>query len=391
MLGWEFPPFNEGGLGTACYGLTKGLSKKNIDVTFVLPKKIDIKPEFLNKIIFANIKLKYIDSLLQAYITPNQYNEGVGKSGNVYGKDLFHEVYRYAQKVREIAKKEDFDIIHAHDWMTYEAGYFAKQETNKPLIVHIHATEDDRTGGNPNEFIAKREEWGLKVADRVIANSNYTKQNVIKSYQIDPKKIDVVHWGLDLDEEAYNINHKSPFRDEKTILFLGRVTIQKGPDYFVEVAKKVLDFEKGIKFVVAGSGDMLSRIINRVSELGILDKFIFTGWLRGEEVHKAFQMADIYLMPSVSEPFGLVALESLKNKTPIIVSKQSGVSEVINNALKVDFWDINEMTNQIVNCLRYPSLLNELKENGFNEVNLLNLDVPAQKCINIYNQVLEVR
>ena len=388
MLGWEFPPYNTGGLGTACYGLIKGLSKQNINVILVLPKKINIKPKFLKKLLFANIKIKFVDSLLSAYITSTEYDE-LYKDRNQYGKDLFEEVYYYSKKVREIAKREKFDIIHAHDWMTYEAGYFARLETGKPLVVHIHATENDRTGNNPNKFIAGREEWGLKIADKIIANSNYTKQNVINCYGINPEKIEVIHWGIDPDDPYYHLNYKSPFNNEKIILFLGRVTLQKGPDYFVETAKKILEYEKNVKFIMVGDGDMLSRMINRVAELGISDKFIFTGALKGEEVHKAFQMADLYVMPSVSEPFGLAALEALKNNIPIIISKQSGVSEVINNALKVDFWDINEMTNKIVSCLRYKQLLDELRKNGSYEANKFNLDIPAQKCINIYNKVLK--
>ncbi|MBW2965097.1 glycosyltransferase family 4 protein, partial [Candidatus Woesearchaeota archaeon] len=232
---------------------------------------------------------------------------------------------------------------------------------------------------------------GLKEADIVIANSNFTKQNVVRHYNIDPSKIEVVHWGIDTDNPHYGLNQRNPFDEEKIVLFLGRITIQKGPDYFVEMAGKVLDHVPNAKFVVAGSGDMFERMVNRAGELGILDRFLFTGFLTGADVHKAFQMADLYVMPSVSEPFGLVALESLKNGTPILISRQSGVSEVVNHALKVDFWDIDEMTNKIVCALKYPEFLEELKENSTREAQSFNLDVPAQKTRAIYEKALTIR
>jgi glycogen(starch) synthase len=273
--------------------------------------------------------------------------------------------------------------------MTYHAGLRAREISGKPLVVHIHATEFDRTGGNPNTYISNIEYEGLSKADLVIANSNYTKDNVIKCYNIDPNKIKVVHWGIDPDNPNYNINFSSPMsKEEKVVLFLGRITIQKGPDYFIEVAKKVLDYKKNVRFVIAGSGDMLPRIVDRAHELGIQDKVTFTGFLKGADVHKAFQMADLYVMPSTSEPFGLVALESLKNHTPVILSKQSGVSEVVQNALKVDFWDINEMTNKIVSVLNYHELLDELKENSYEESKKFNLITPAEKCIDAYNEAI---
>jgi glycosyltransferase involved in cell wall biosynthesis len=255
--------------------------------------------------------------------------------------------------------------------------------------VHIHATEFDRTGDHPNNYIANIEYKGLKEADLVIANSNFTKNNVIKHYKIPENKIRVVHWGIEEDDPAYHLNYRSTINKKgKVVLFLGRITIQKGPDYFIEVAKKVHDFEPDTFFVIAGDGDMMPRIINRAHELGIADKVIFTGFLQGADVHKAFQMADLYVMPSVSEPFGLVALESLKNNTPIIVSKQSGVSEVLKNCLKTDFWDIDKMTDMIVNVLRNQALHEELKELGHKEVQKFNLDEPARKIHDVYKEVI---
>ncbi|MBW2972584.1 glycosyltransferase family 4 protein [Candidatus Woesearchaeota archaeon] len=406
MFGWEFPPFKSGGLGTACYDLTKGLSRQGVDVTFVMP----VAPEDANaqfvKLLGANnfakkVKVRKISSVLQPYQSFTSYSEalkhikssaGVGSKGNdIYGTNLYEEVYRYGMAGREIAEEEEFDVIHVHDWMTYQAGINAKRVSGKPLVAHIHATEFDRTGGNPNQIISHLEYTGLKAADIVIANSNFTKQNVIQHYSIDPGKIKVVHWGIEPDNPHYGLGVKSPFRDEKVVLFLGRITIQKGPDYFIEAAGRVLKYLPNTKFVVAGSGDMFERMINRADELGILHNFIFTGFLKGADVHRAFQMADLYVMPSVSEPFGLVALESMKNGTPIMISKQSGVSEVVNHALKVDFWDVDEMANKMVNVLKYSELLEELNENSFREVQKFNLDEPARKTKSIYEEAIAVR
>lgn len=389
MFGWEFPPFKSGGLGTACYGLTKGLARNGCEVTFVMPVTPEgAKAKFV-KLIGAgnNIKIKKIDSTLKAYQTSEGYEDGYAylpsNLKKVYGNNLFAEVQRYSILAKKIAQDEKHDIIHAHDWMTYQAAINAKKTSKKPLVVHLHATEFDRTGGNPDGRISHIEWQGLKEADRIIANSEYTKKNIIKHYKIAANKIDIVHWGIDdVDIPQFD----TPLKKDKIVLFLGRVTLQKGPDYFIEVAKKVLVYEPATKFVIAGDGDMLPRIINKAAELGIADKVIFTGALNGDDVHRAFKTADVYVMPSVSEPFGLVALESLKNGTPVIISKQSGVAEVLKNALKVDFWDINEMVNKIVSVLRHSALKEDLREHGIREVQKFNLDDPARKVIDSYNR-----
>ena|SRR3989344_783284 len=402
MFGWEFPPYKGGGLATACFDLTKGLSKLGVDITFVMPHADEnTQGEFVKllgtKELSKSIKIKKIDSILTPYASCDEYNTTYKKvrikgtkGDSIYGKDLFEEVYRFSQVASLIAEQEEHDVIHVHDWMTYHAGINARKISGKPLIAHIHATENDRTGGNPNPHIAKREYEGLLMADKIIANSNYTKQNVMTLYGIDPNKIEVVHWGIDDENSIYSQKYESPLKNDKMVLFMGRVTVQKGPDYFVEVANKVLQYEKNVKFVIAGEGDMLLRLINRVSELGISDKVLFTGWLSGEDIHNAYKMADIFVMPSVSEPFGLVALESLKNKTPVIVSKQSGVSEILINALKVDFWDIDEMTNKIVSLLRHDPLYEELRDNSYMEVQKFNLIDSAKKCLNVYDNILGV-
>jgi glycosyltransferase involved in cell wall biosynthesis len=400
MFGWEFPPYASGGLGTACYGLTKGLVKNNLKVIFVMPRlPKGAKADFV-KLIAANNKddlnIKEVSTIVQAYMTPDEYEEKLftlfanNQLGtiNMYGKNLFAEVMRYSENAKRIALSEDFDIIHAHDWMTYKAGIMAKKVSNKKLVVHVHATEFDRTGGNGvNQYVYDLEKEGMHAADSVIAVSNFTKEKIINHYGVPAEKIHVVHNAVEQTNHTFNKEDFGIKKNNKVILFLGRVTLQKGPDYFIETAKKVLEVEPNVTFIVAGTGDMTNRIIERAASLGIADKVLFTGFLTGPEIDKAYQMADVYLMPSVSEPFGITPLESMRNKTPVIISKQSGVSEVIQNCLKADFWDINRMANQIVGMLRYPEVHKSLQEEGFKEIQKISWDEPARKCIDIYNKL----
>jgi len=390
MFGWEFPPYKSGGLGTACYHLTKGLARNDVNITFVMPVAPDsAQADFVNLVgtssIAKNVNIKPIKSTLTAYMSSDEYAEHyiTCQGKQVYGKQLLLEVKRYAAIAKTLAKKHHHDVIHAHDWMTFEAAINAKKTSKKPLIVHMHATEFDRTGGNPDPRISHLEWLGLTHADRIITNSHFSKQNIVKHYQIPPEHIDVVHWGM---EEADIPRHEQALRDENVVLFLGRVTLQKGPDYFVNVAKHVLDYEPNTKFVMVGTGDMLPRCINRAAELDISNNMVFTGKLSGDDVNRAFQSADVYVMPSVSEPFGLVALESLKNGTPAIISKQSGVSEVLSHVLKIDFWDTREMTNKIVSVLRNPALKQQLQEESAREIKQFNLDKPALAVKHIYEE-----
>lgn len=401
MFGWEFPPYKSGGLGTACYDLTKGLARRGVQVTFVMPfAPENAQGDFVKLLgtgpLTKNLKLKTVKTTLTPYQTYEQYDEtqqsfkarGAAKKGELYGKNLFDEVERYTAVAAGIAAEEEHDVIHAHDWMTYKAGMLARKKSGKPLVVHIHATEFDRTGGSPNHYISQREHEGLAAADLVIANSEWTRKNVMQQYKIPENKIAVVHWGIEEDKPEYHLNYASPMGEkEKIVLFLGRITIQKGPDYFVETAKKVLEHEKNVRFMMAGSGDMMNRMIRRVAELGMADKFHFLGFLQGEDVHKAYQMADLYVMPSVSEPFGLVALEAMKNNTPVLISKQSGAAEVIRHSLKTDFWDVDEMANKIINVVRHPALHYELSRNSYEEARKFNLDEPARKTEECYRKV----
>jgi glycosyltransferase involved in cell wall biosynthesis len=367
MFGWEFPPNNQGGLGTACEGLVKGLTHQDIDVTLVLPQAQESHISRL-KIVSPNFKKIKVNSLLQAYQTESSYDQRYEKSNrSLYGRNLFSEVIRYAQAAEQIAREEEFDVIHAHDWLTYKAGVAAKKVSGKPLVVHMHATEFDRTGGNgTNQFVYDIEKEGMEQADLVLPVSNFTKDKVIKHYGIDPAKIYVVHNAVEFNHHRFH--HELLDKKGQMVLFLGRVTLQKGPDYFIETAKKVLQHKKDVTFVIAGTGDMKERLIRQVAAWGLGDKILFAGFLRGKEIDRMYQMADVYVMPSVSEPFGITPLEAMRNDVPVIISKQSGVSEVISHCLKVDFWDIDETVNKILGVLEYRELSNCLKQNGTEEV-----------------------
>lgn len=390
MFGWEFPPFSSGGLGTACYGLTRSLSSKGIKITFVVPYSFDTdNADFVKLISAGNIKIRKIASALHPYMGSHEYKRSLGKKSGprIYGSTLFDEVYRYTLAAEKIAEEEDFDIIHCHDWMTFGAGIKAKAKKNKPLILHVHATELDRTGGHQvNQYVYDLEREGMHKADKLIAVSNLTKNKIITNYGLLSEKIIVVHNAVDLSQSFHKENFEIK-KTDKVVLFLGRITLQKGPDYFIYAAKRVLEHNKNVKFIIAGSGDMEPFVIEKAAELGIADKVLFAGFLNQNDVERAYKMADIYVMPSVSEPFGIAALEAMKNKAPVIVSKQSGVCEVINHCLKVDFWDINEMSNKILALLKYDSLHETLKDNAYFEVKKFSWDIPAQKCVEVYNEL----
>jgi glycosyltransferase involved in cell wall biosynthesis len=391
MFGWELPPFNSGGLGVACYGLSKAMAK-NADILFVLPRRVDVSADFLKLLFANNIKITTIDSPLRPYITPEGYKVLV-EDKTLYGSNLFEEVERYALQARKIAQEEDFDIIHAHDWLSFQAGIAAKEVSGKPLVVQLHSTEYDRCGGlNLNKRVYEIEKRGMEAADKVIGVSNLTKMIIQEHYNIPSSKVFAVHNRINADEYLEETQGERIFQikkdGKKIVLFAGRITLQKGPDYFIQVAKKVLEYEQNVLFVMAGSGDMEYKIMQDAAIMGISDKILFTGFLRGKELSHIFKMADIFVMPSVSEPFGIAALESIIHGTPVIVSKQSGVSEIVQNALKVDFWDIDEMTNKILSILRHDSLKNTLRDNSEGEVRQFSWDMAADQCLNLYRDLV---
>lgn len=398
MFGWEFPPHNSGGLGVACYGLARALAREGAHITFVLPRKADVSADFMN-IVFANeqhVSIRTVTTILSPYLTSEKYSSMRSLfTHDLYGWNLFDEVERYAREGRRIALEGDFDVIHAHDWLSFGAGIAAKEATGKPLVLHVHATAFDHAGGKPGDpAIYAIERESMEKADAVIAISEFTKNTIIHKYGIREEKVHVVHNGIDRDmypdEDPNLIGALEGFKrfGKKIVLFVGRLTLMKGPDYFISAAKRVIDYYPQAIFVVAGSGDMEHRMISDAACLGIGDKVFFAGFLRDAELMRVYKMADLYVMPSVSEPFGLTPLEALMSGTPVLISKQSGVSEVVTHALKVDFWDIDEMANQIVSVLTHSSLRKTLAENGSADIARLSWQKSAQKCLAIYQTIL---
>jgi len=422
MFGWEFPPHITGGLGTACYGLTKGLSHFGAEVIFVVPKMYGderskyVKIKGAGDVVITEKrkqysefwdKFKYLEvgSNLIPYMDPEEFAKIYSKNiltgaefreqifktkftfSGTYGKDLFQEVARYALIASYIAAGNSFDIIHAHDWLTYSAGIAAKEVSGKPLVVHMHATEFDRSGDNINQRVYDIERAGMEAADKVIAVSNLTRRIIIERYGIPAEKVVTVHNSVEPITLPEDFKLTKGFK-EKTVTFLGRVTFQKGPDYFIEAAKKVIDKDPNVRFVMAGSGDMLNRMIKRVAKLGIATKFHFAGFLKGQEVYDMFSLSDVYVMPSVSEPFGISPLEAMMSDVPVIISKQSGVAEVLKHALKVDFWDIDDMADAIYGLLHYEGLSKMFKKYGKQEVESLRWENSAFKVKEVYKSLV---
>ena len=303
-----------------------------------------------------------------------------------YGWDIFQEVSKYATQVCASLKNEKFDLIHCHDWMTFPAGVALARLTGKPLVTHVHSLEIDRSGAGVNQTIYNIERWGTNQADAVIAVSYYTKDLICRHLGVDGSKVSVVHNGVYSQKELANYRAERP--ESKIILFLGRITFQKGPDYFVEAAAKVIPFVPDALFVMAGSGDMLPRVVDRVKQLGIEKHFKFPGFLKGDEVEEMFSSADLYVMPSVSEPFGISALEAIKFETPVIISRQSGVSEVLRHALKVDFWDVDRMADLMINALLHPELRADLVNMAREEIKRLHWDAAAKSTIEVYRKLI---
>ena len=466
MLGWEFPPFITGGLGTACYGLTKALSRRQTDVTFVLPKTVDgefaedlhvrlltqqapaaavgdrspesvastysYKPPIMEEDTeaFEHVTFKAVPARFShPYPGSTQYvGEAAAATSNTtaqfnrpmsildspppaapseapdkadrqakstagdYSGDLVSESRRYAALCIDLAHGEDFDVVHAHDWLTFPAGMAVAAVHGIPLVVHIHSTEFDRAGEHIHHPIYDVERRGVHAAMRVIAVSHLTKNMLVNRYSVEPDKIDVVYNGIEeLDSPIQADTPESIHIDktDKVVLFLGRITMQKGPEVFISAAKKVLQKYDKVKFIMAGAGDKVRDIIELAAREGIGHKITFTGFVRGEEVSRVFKMADVFVMPSVSEPFGLAALEAINHDVPVIMSKTAGASEVLKHVLKVDFWDVDEIANKIIALLRHESLGSELRSNADLELRHLTWDGAAQKCLDVYQAAVD--
>ncbi len=393
MLGWEFPPYISGGLGTACYGLTCAMERLDLDIVMLLPtntQSLDNAEKSSNESQISSENLKRVIFRTVPNTLPNPYQKlrpirvfGTGQAGG-YDGNLLERVFEYAQRCIEIVKVKSFDVIHAHDWVTFPAAVALSNALQKPLVVHIHATEYDRSGEYINHEVYKIERQGMEAATAIIAVSNYTAGMLANYYGVPGNKIHVVHNGIN----PKTINHRPNNHRETVILFLGRITSQKGPEFFIKAAEQVLEKHKNIKFIMAGWGDLAPDIIEMVAAKKLGSKILFSGFLRGEQVDKAYSMSDIYVMPSVSEPFGLTALEAVQQGLPVILSKTTGVGEILREgALKVDFWDVNRLAGQIVDVLNNPGLADRLRANAENEIRNLTWDAAARKCLSVYHSV----
>jgi glycosyltransferase involved in cell wall biosynthesis len=421
MLGWEFPPYISGGLGTACKGLTEAMKRIQTRVLFVLPRTIDpagkedcenaaqdtyveteaVPSEVVNpyntkrrRFYFAACKPSLPVAACKPSLPASRADRKPQRSSvrvvgagaeDGYDGDLLGKVRSYAHRCLQITRQEPFDVVHAHDWITFAAGSAIARRSDKPMVAHVHATEFDRSGGNINRAVYDIERHGMHAASRVIAVSGHTGRIIVQRYGLPPGKVRVVHNGVD-----WPGGEVVPGREPsacKTVLFLGRITMQKGPEYFVRAAARVAEQVDGVRFVMAGSGDLLPGVRRLVSDLGLVDRVEFTGFLRGGEVDRAYREAGVYVMPSVSEPFGLTALEAVRNGLPVIVSKTSGVAEILRRgSLKVDFWDTELMARMIVSVLRNPALAEMLRREGTAEARGATWDEAARKCVEVYRE-----
>ena len=423
MFGWEFPPHISGGLGTASYGLTKGLTEfDDVEVIFVVPKAYGDEVQSNMQFVGANnipvtrrqikmsegqktIEYMEVDSGLIPYVNQEEYetlcqkkfkegtrfvetnSEGKIDFSGRYDQDLMTEIYKYSIIAEVLAQDLEFDVIHAHDWLAYPAGIAASNVSGKPLVIHVHATDFDRSGGSVNPQVYAIEKEGMDKADHIITVSNLTRNIVIERYGINPDKVTTVYNAVEpLSKEEKERRKKGV--DEKIVTFLGRITMQKGPEYFVEAAKLVLQKMDNVRFVMAGSGDMMNAMIKRVAALKISDKFHFTGFLQGDDVFDMFRMSDVFVMPSVSEPFGIVPLEAMQSDVPVIISHQSGVSEILKYAIKIDYWDTHAMADAIYGLLNYPSLWNMFIKYGKEEVENLKWKNSAKNVRDVYLKIL---
>lgn len=394
-FGWDYPPMKNGGLGVACQGLTEELLELGLDIVFVLPREQPIVGG--QKFIFANktpSTIHVFASPLQPYQQANSLIQYFTPGGTrvTFSRRIIDEVYRYADAAYAIAMREQFDLIHAHDWTSYLAGVAAKLATGKPLVLHVHATSFDQAGGNnvdPDIYAIERH--AFHTADSVVAISHYTRNLVLEKYNVDPEKVTVVHNGI----KPYSPPILPPALAElkaqgkKIVFYNGRITIQKGVDHFIRAARKVVDHNPNVVFVISGWGDMEHQVMHLVGALGLSKHVIFAGALWDEDRDRMYQAADLLVMPSVSEPFGLVPLEAIQHGTPVLISKQSGVAEVLTHALKVDFWDIDEMANKILAALRYDVLNKQLVEEGRKEVLRITWRRAAEKVQMLYQKLLD--
>lgn len=391
MLGWELPPHNSGGLGVACYHLCKALAKRNVDIEFVLPYTAEHNIDFMR---INSAHPQDVEAVLKAGIAYDSFKY-VKNTGEIEWVDLFGQTALYEQAVERIARSTAFDVIHAHDWLTCRAALRAQAVSGRPLIVHLHSIEADRAGkefgGNP--LVREIEELSVHMADKVVAVSEHTKRGIMREYGIPGDKIDVVHNSMDLGDlqpldgnNAYHYIAAMKAKGYRVVVNVGRLTIQKGVPNLIRAARKVIDHYPKTLFLIVGTGEQDHELMEMAASLGIGRNVIFTGFLRGKQWRDAFAVGDLLVMPSISEPFGITPLESIGYGTPALISKQSGVAEVLKSCLKVDHWDVDEMANKITAVMRSDSLRDELQANGFRELLKMSWDNSADKLFHIYDK-----
>jgi glycosyltransferase involved in cell wall biosynthesis len=413
MFGWEFPPHILGGLGTASYGLTRGMSiQEDMELTFAIPRITGDEDRSFMQIIGLNtaplvwrdVTEEYVESRIGKMMSPGLYfnlrnniyanfshyhtdDLGCIEFSGRYPSNLLEEINNYSIVAGVIARTVEADVIHSHDWLTYPAGIHAKTVTGKPLVIHVHATDYDRSRGKVNPQVYAIERDGMNHADHIITVSNLTRSTVIERYNQDPSKITTVHNAVEpLNDEIMAIKPRR-ITGEKIITFLGRITMQKGPEYFVEAAASVLKKTKNVRFVMAGSGDMMHEMIRLAARRGISDRFHFTGFLKGRQVYEMLKSSDVYVMPSVSEPFGISPLEAMQCGVPSIISRQSGCAEILDSAVKVDYWDIEAMADAMYSIVTYPAMYEHLRTEGKKEVDAITWEDAAMKVRRIYDSV----
>ena len=415
MFGWEFPPHILGGLGTASYGLTKGMSQQeDMEITFCIPRPWgDEDQSFLRiigmnstPVVWRDVNWDYVQGRVGSYMNPQLYYDlrdhiyadfnylntndlGCIEFSGRYPANLHEEINNYSIVAGVVARQQEFEIIHSHDWLTYPAGIHAKQVSGKPLVIHVHATDFDRSRGNVNPTVYAIEKNGMDNADHIMCVSELTRQTVINKYFQDPRKVSTVHNAVSpLSQEIQDIVPlKMPY--EKVVTVLVRISLQKGPDYFVEAAAMVLHRTRNIRFVMAGSGDMMDQMIRLVAERGIADRFHFPGFMKGSQVYEMLKASDVYIMPSVSEPFGISPLEAMQCSVPTIISKQSGCAEILDKCIKTDYWDIHAMADAIYAICTYPDLYEYLRDEGKKEVDAIKWEDVGLKVRRIYEEVIK--
>lgn len=419
MFGWEFPPHILGGLGTASYGLTKGLStQQDMDIAFCIPKPWGDEDQSFMKIIGMNsvpivwrdVDWEHVNSRVGGYMNPQLYYDmrdhiyadfnymftndlGCMEFSGRYPENLHEEINNYSIVAGVVARQQTFDIIHAHDWLTYPAGIHAKQITGKPLVIHVHATDFDRSRGNVNPTVYGIEKNGMDRADCIMCVSELTRQTVINHYHQDPAKCFAMHnavYPLDPDLQAI-VDQRKPSneRKEKVVTFLGRITMQKGPEYFIEAARRVLDRTRNIRFCFAGSGDMMNAMIEMAASYGIADRCHFPGFMKGKQVFECFRDSDVYVMPSVSEPFGISPLEAMQSGVPSIISKQSGCAEILEKCIKTDYWDIDAMADAMYSLCTNPAFHSYLQAEGKNEVDGITWEKVGFRIRKLYDETIQ--